>query len=540
MRLVRGTTMLNTPDLYTWTDSVSIFDQSSKKVIGTLIVEYTARLYTDVRNLTSTRAYHITCTQRVIFPNANISKFGPGDITGFLKYPAMMTATVNLNAGSNGGSFYVVDYKPKTMNTAVMTSQSGALNSQTTSSLQHTTGSSTSETNSYEVGVSLGIFGDSPTGGFSTMEGHSETTSEDQAFSTGQAVGRGTQSASSNSMSIKDWAAYAALDAKNAMLSWVWGQEYPWNVIEFHNTHQKSPDSVKLPEYVKDLLWDSGKSGSSPQQIYPPSKLSLFGINFLMKCSWLYPVSDQTPIDTVSFTHALTYYQGSHEITTVTPADLSVTLAQVALAYGSSSSTSPYKSAQIDLGKLALEPVRKDASGHRAIVGFVPTQFVVQPPGISPEVNAAPIFSIKSGANNLYIRGSGFAAPSGEDVPMSADLTTGDAQLEVDFKIVDVNRDYTLFLKHWKTGAAPCLMQIWINQSPTSAPVVSRHIDSLEAGSGTNNVSTIILRRKSYNTAEYYDYLTLGLNTIIIKLSPSQDGASGASCGYAIRALAIG
>jgi hypothetical protein len=501
-------------DLHVWTESAPLSATGSGTQYGTLFVEYEVRPYTNVRNLGAARAYVISCKQRIVIPSACQS-----GTTSFTGYPAFLTNSMTLLPQSEDDSFALIDYAPKTLNSSIATTQSTSGGQESSASLQYTTGSSLAQTNSYDVSVNLGLNADALTGGASRSQSHSDTYTVDQSLSTGAVHGQETQMGASDAITIKDWASYGSVDKANQVPSWTWAQEYPWDVLEF----QTSVGSyVLLPDYVKQRLCQG-----TPPVVFPPSKLALFGLSFVSRASWLYTMADTAqPADVVSFRHAVSYATATHGIfDTKIQGEIDQVLPSWALPAAGATAT------QLDLGRLALDPIPSDPNAGGAIVGFVLSQFVVAP---SPTAH----FSVKSAANNLLVTGTGFDTPASDDAAMQASAvsTTTPAVMRVEFKIADVDEIYVLFIKHWKTTPAGCVMTLTINAGRQGSATVIRHVDAEEAGSGTDNMAKIVLRNRDYTTGEFYDYLQMGLNTVDITVTPA---APATSAGYAVRALAV-
>ena len=411
-----------------------------------------------------------------------------------------------------------MDYTPKTLNSAVTSSQSGSVANNVQSSTEHTSGSSTSETNTFEFSANVGIFAGDLTGGVSDSYSKSTTHEHSTSDSTGASRGSDVSNATSDSMSIKDWGSFATVDATNQNLRWFWGQQYPWDVLTYHNVDPKSGEIV-LPPSVVDLLYDSAQ-----QQVFPPCQLSLFGINLVSKATWLCLQPAGAPDEAISFTHTLFTFTGTHG-TNGSGAAFSVRLT----VNPDFSWTSP----QLSLAQLALNALPGPEADERSTVGFVLSQFTffgqAQPKGGSDQ------FSIRSPGNNLLISGSGFNAPASNDAPMTANLSgTSPATMTIFFKVASETEDLTLYLKQWKTTPLGCTISIAINDNPG----IVRHVDSLEAGSGTDNILRVMLRNTDYTSPEFYDYVVMGLNRITLSISGDPVTPPQPS-GYAIRAVAI-
>lgn len=492
---------------------------SHKEQFGVLLSEYQVTEYWDVRTTAAgssrMRAYIVTLQQRLTLYNEKADSFGLLNAgTVYTDYPVVAVQKVAPATTSSGVSFYLEDYSPKTLNAAVSTSNNQDTSSNTSGSVQHTAGSSTSVTNSWEVSGSVGFFGLDPTGSESGGFSSSTTNTLEQSRSTSRGTEAGTSKGASSSMSIKDWASYAFLDKSKQAPSWVWGQEYPWNVINFRNSEDKT--TIDLPPYVRTLLCDG-------KYVYPPSHIAQFGLDFVAHAKWIFYVDGAVGSDdeTADFSHALTYWTGSHSGAGDPSLKLTVTMAPFAL-------NEPIETLQLNLPCLALRPITRAGSGNGAIIGFVKSEFII-PPGASPVE-----FRLTSAARNLYIsKGKGFDTLAGNDAVLTAGNISANfpASFLLRFKVIDPDLELSLHLRHWKTTNVGCLMTLNIN-----GHVITRHVDTANAGGGSDNVTTITLRSLDYTNPDIYDYLTVGMNEIVVTIMPA-DGK--ALCGYALRALAI-
>jgi hypothetical protein len=492
---------------------------SPPSAYGTLLSEYDVTEYWDLRTSTAgsnpARAYIVALKQRLTLYNDTADGFaGLLAPDAYSSYPILAVQAVSPLPTAGNMTFYLEDYSPKTLNAAVSTTQNQGTDAQTSSSLQHTAGSSTSETNSFEVSDSVGFFGMDPTGSVSAGYTNSTTNTTERSDTRSRGRERGVQSSAGASMSIKDWGSYAFLDANKQNPSWAWGQEYPWNVISFRGTADQGK-TISLPPYVQKQLCDG-------TFLYPPSQISQFGLDFVVHAKWIFYVDGQAGPDDeqVSFDHTLTYWEGSHS-SVGDPGKLTVVAVMEPMALAAKLET-----VTLNLPVLSLEPITSTGIGNGAVVGFVQTEFIAPP--------SANKFRLKSSANNLYIsQGTGFDAPADDDSVLTAENISSStpASLLVQFKITDPDIELTLHLKHWKTTPAGCALTIDVNGQS-----IMRHIDSMNASGGTDNITSITLRTRDYTSPEYYDYLVMGLNVISVSIAPS---VSGSTCGYALRALAI-
>lgn len=496
------------------------------ETIGTLLSLYEVTEYRDLRQsygaagppggLKAMRGYIVSLHQKLSLVNGQANTFASLEpVTSYSGYPVLAVQMVTPSTSVAGLNFFVEDYHPKTLNAAISTSGNQSNSSDSTTSVQHSSGSSNSVTNSYEVSDSVGFSGEAPTGGVSASMGGSTTSTIEQSVSQGHTASRGALNGTSASMTVKDWSSYAFLDSAKQQLSWVWGQEYPWNVISFRDLVDSSGPAIKLPAYVLARLWDR-------TNLYPPSELSQFGVDFVATARWIfYLADDATPEDeVVNFAHAFTYWQGTHD---PNGASLVVMAADT-----------PIDSVSLNLPLLALDPIVSTGPRNGAIIGFVKSEFIA-----APASDGLP-FRAKSGSNTLYATGLGFDAPATNDAVLSALAITAAAPAQVTllFKVTDAMVELDLHLKHWKLSDAGCVVTIAINEPDPANPLapIVRHVDARESGSGTDNLMSIMLRSKDYTSNDFYDYLTVGLNTIVITVSPAEGQQT---CGYALRALAI-
>lgn len=531
--------MLDIRELYTQAVAEPI--KINGVVYGTTHIRYEVRQITDVRNLRTARAYRITCTQRIVIPNLKPWDPTPSGSTQFTNYPALLTSRFKIAAGTASDQ-RLLGYTPRTMNTAIMTSASQSDGKTNMTSQQHTAGSSISQTNTYSDSVSLGFFGDAPTGSVSHDQSNSRTTEQNYSRSMGAESGASQERSGSESMSIKDWASYSFLDIEdNTSPTWVWGQEYPWDVIQFRYCPSEPPpnpppqdpnqntNDVLLPQYVMARLFNTDGNPDPKKAttiVVPPSQLSLFGIDFTMKAAW--HVSPAAAVDqSVTIHHAVRHLTASHGLEDKKPTEAAgpedkkpyVRLFPIPGEYRSS--------AELDLTLLGLDPVRDGGSDNGAVIGFIASKFIV------PPTEEGALFKIISEANTLQVTGTGFTAA------LSTDFSKGAVTLTIQFKIIDDTVDYVLFMKHWKTAEAGCELKFVFNGD--QANPVFRHVDGEEGEGGDDNLSTVALRNRDYTSIDYHDYLVLGLNTIDVTITPetSTSAASG-HAGYLLRAIAIG
>lgn len=535
--------MIQSRDLYTYQIKATLAPtgaaDSAGKPFGTTIITYEIRRYENLKNLKKTFAYHIICTQRIVIPNPAPYQPGPNDINLYANYPALFSNQIEFKNPPSGQSLHILTYSPRTINAAIsMTSSEGDQSSQSTSR-QHTTGSATSQTNSYGASASLGFIGDSPTGSLSGNYEHSTTTEHSQSTGRGSESGSQHDVSGSDAFTVKDWAAYAYTDASDSIMTWVWGQEFPWNVIQYRYTTSKD-GPITLPQFANDRLYDQ-----QTKQVLPPSQLSQFGVDFTMKAAWV--VEPLPTATTIQLSHTIDYFTASHSmpandtsanaVPTATPS-LNCTLNSI----GKAAVDSPV----LDLCLAGLDPITATGPTQAAIIGFVPNQFLVGPvPGAA---GTAPTkFKIISANNNLMIddateykpftaadAGAGFAASETALIARFSENCPTLTMLAA-FKVIDTTSNYSLNLKSWVTGSAGALITIVINGN-TANPLV-KLVDAREAEGGERNLLTISLRDLDFGSVDFHNYLLPGLNTLSITLAPENDDYK--NCVYQLRAISV-
>ena len=551
--------MFKKKDPYSFTKFCTLLNGTDP--IGSIFFEYQVTSYDDVQleDFTSiqksqNRKFLLHCTQRINIFNPSGMVLSPEKkLDSYDNYPVMINTSISIGPSTSGWDFRLLDYSPQTVNTKIQSSgTSGDSTGQTRgSSTNSTVGSSTSQTNSYGVSVSVGAadMGDfiSVSGSVSSNYEHSSTNSYDQSHSIGSDSSSSKSNETSNSaaMSIKDWGAYALINPVNKNPSWTFGQEYPWDAIDCRRTNgAPNPDTknknannqvnIVIPSAMSLRLYDG-------VSLYPPSQLSMFGVNFVMKAFWLVTIENGTP-DEVTIDHVINYFSGSHILTGST-GPVSVYMDKQPSILNVSSDES--LSTTINLALMALDPL--GLQNKAAIIGFIPNKFIIQPTPATATAAAIP-FKIISASNNLMIKdtttypslsasgaGAGFT-PSETALTATFSASCTALQMTLYFKVIDTVNDYTLFMKHWNTGAMGVMLTLVINGN--TANPITKYVDALEAEGGENNLLSIVLRNQNYASIDYHDYLQLGLNSIQITIQPI-GGQFVADCGYQLRAISI-
>ena len=530
-------------DPYTYFDTFALLANSI--AVGTAQREYSAKLYDDVRmcdinavgTAKSSRKYRLELTQRVRVCNTSSIAFAESAAV-YQDYPVLLTAVLEID--NTNAITTLLSYSPRTLNAKVETAGSQADQNGTTQSvaLGSSSGSSQTQTNSYGASVSVGMDGPSASANYE----HSSASTSEQSSSTTNDSGHSSGRDVSNSatMSIKDWGAYALVNPDQTLL-WTFGQEYPWDVIQFRQFtgQQASQQQLEVPQAVLARLYDSVTNS-----LYPPSHLSVFGFDFVMKSMWLVEVPNGD-LETLDVLSQLSYYTASHSTTPnpngSTPPEVAIVSRDVnPTALQTASSTQ--LTTTVDLALLALDPV--GTNGDTAIVGFVANRFNILPSVVTASGQSA--FAIPSPTNHLIVRDiSNYAGASAPDV--GAGFTATDSGLIANFtpnqtplvmrfhfKITNTHQDYTLFLKHWKLSDTTIQLSIAIN----GTGLMTRIVDAYEAEGGESNLTTIKLRDLSFGTIDFHDYLQLGLNTVDITILPATAPTAATPC-YQLLAASI-
>jgi len=359
---------------------IELRNGSDGPIFGHSILDYEIHRRRDVQNLGSRLGYLMTLKQRIIIPNQNGYQAGPTSNKKYENYPAILVNAIDLKV-NNKGRILLERIFPKTLNSSVSTSQSSDVNK--TSSVSHETssGSSNTNVNTFGVAINAGLFGELPMGGLTLDYGHSweHGVSSSSSDGNGSSAMRGTSA--NETMSIKDWSAYGFLDAKAINPTWIWGQSYPWDVIQYN--HSDGNSIINLPSFVIDRL-------QNENLVLPPSQLSLFGLDFTMTAGWLIDFPDGvTEGETIELTHTTTSFTASHSI----PADkISATLQSQ-----NSANEAQYSSGPLDLSTYSIIPLNGAGPGNGAAIGFAATSFIIVP------TRPTDIFKIISPANTLQI-----------------------------------------------------------------------------------------------------------------------------------------
>ncbi|HVZ54323.1 MAG TPA: hypothetical protein VG986_20330 [Pseudolabrys sp.] len=566
--------MFKRQDPYSYTQFLTLYNNGGEtsQPIGVLAVEYRVNLYNDVLvqnqnsvNQPRNQQFLLYCTQRLFLINPGNSSIAP--ITGstqgteyFANYPALIESYMQV-VKSSGVTLNLMDYSPHTVNTAVQqTSSAGSSSSQTQGTTSSsTTGSSFSQSSTYGTSVTVG---DTFSGATASYE-YTTSSSKEQSSTTGQdaSASAGRDASSSASMSIKDWGSYASVNPVYVYPTWVFGQEYPWNAIDcryagstqYPGVKDSSGNYISKPNPNQFEMFISNSMAANLYDgayLYPPSELSMFGLNFVMKCSWRIYVDDSASTE-VTLTHYIDYYSASHMVAPSgqsTPAyepKVYLDKTPATLSISPIATDDQTFSIKLDLNVMGLDPLGVNSSS--AIVGFLPVKFI-PPATIAPPATSASLpqtFKTIAATNDLMIENAtdyGSLTDSGFSVSQACLTANWSSTQNIPytvvlyFKVIDSVGEYTLNIKHWVAQPTGVQLTIVINEDTSNT--ITRYVTDIEGEGGDNNILSIALRDLDFGSIDYHDYLQLGLNSISITMQPiNSDWA--ANSGYQIRAISI-
>jgi hypothetical protein len=311
----------------------------------------------------------------------------------------------------------------------------------------------------------------------------------------------------SQSMSIKDWSSYGLIDSTGINPGWLFGQAYPWDVLQYNQPGDAS--NINLPNFVVAQLYDSGMA-------LPPSQLSQFGIDFTMTASWMLVYPDAITVDeTVTFEHTITCLTASHQLSGNADSPITATL-QTASAANSNKVTSP----ALSLSAYGLTPLTATAVSQSTAIGFSAANWTIAP------TSARGTCKVVSPGDTLQVEAVGF------DETMTSDFSAA-TSVTLTFKVPDHNLPYTLALMHWIGAGGDPVEVAWNVNGKGSGTL---YVDSTQGEGAQNNASVIAMRDNDFSSMSFHDYLIVGTNTVTLTMT--RDGSDATS--YCLNAIAIG
>ena len=523
--------------------------KEEKELIGYLVAEYYIKKYDQLQAKDFNGIMHqrdqffmVHCSQRIVIYNKEGLQVNPDEnASSYDNYPALINTFINLECEADGFELQLLDLSPKTVNTQVQNSGSTGsdVGKTTTNSRSNTVGSSTAQTNSYGASVSVSLMDFS----VSTNYEHSNTDTHEQSRTSGtdRANSENRNESETAAMSIKDWGSYSVINPENKNATWIFGQEYPWSAIDCRKTdcsknhNNDSQVQLIIPDQMVARLFDG-------KMLYPPSQLSMFGVNFLMKGLWLVKLPPNASAD-ISFNHEVNYFSASHCVESIDKTG-SAPAKQVVNVYMDKDPVrlnAETLTTTVNLGALALDPL--GTGSKEAILGFLPNKFMVKPEPASSSNPPVPFKSLADSNTLLVLDSTNYQnCGIGSGFKSSGSLLTGTFSQQCQtlsitayFKVTNVIDNYSLFMKHWKIGTADIKLTITINNDQSNQIV--KYIDSIESEGGEKNLLSIDLRDQNYSSVDYYDYIQLGLNSITISIEQIDGYVEGG--GYQLRAMSV-
>lgn len=545
--------MFRKQDPYSFIQSQTLYiskPDGGQQSIGILMTDYKAVLYNDVQALTTgsvdqpdEQQFILTCTQRILLKNPTNSSMTPLQVgstaeESFENYPALLNASISLTdqLGNlpQGVTVELLDYSPQTVNAAVQQNTSAGTSSGASTSTAKTTGSSYAQSSTYGVSVTAG---DTFSGTTASYE-HSTTRTSEQSQTEQSGTSSDKESSGSESMSIKDWGSYSYVDPLNQSPAWIFGQEVPWNAIECRfstgtaNPNNSNQVEMFISQYMAANLYDGCF-------LYPPTELSMFGLNFVMKTVWRVHVDDSVP-PTITLNNPILCYTASHALTSSgTPVVYMDSLPATLYVQSPDGTGLVAPAVTIDLNVMGLDPI--GVNNPVAIIGFIPARFNPQPNSFG---NLPQGFRTLATTNDLMIDDTTtYPSQPGTGMMVQGNCLTVSwnavlpypFEITLYFKIIDAVNEYSLQLKHWKTGNTGTKLTFVVNGDPDQT--ITKYVDAQEGEGGDGNVLVVSLRNLDFSSIDYHDYLQLGLNSVSIKMEPIEDDED--DYGYQIRAIAI-
>lgn len=475
-------------------------------VVGVIHAQYEVGRYVDTKNLISREAYIIECTLRACIQPEFAYELKPRSASNYERYPALLKTSAKIIGYQDKFDLHLISYDPKTLNSSIERGQTTSNSAGTEVTREHTKTDSRSHGHSFTLGASGG-YQATPVGMLSFDWNWYQGREHSQSNSNGSSKQRSTESSGSASMSIKDWGSYASVDPTSKFVSWIWGQEYPWNILQYNALDEN--DGIVLPQFVRALLTES-------PYIHPPSDLSLFGIDFTSKSSWmLYKNDDNRSDDFIQFQHDIDYTVASHGLkSSSASSELSGADSEpfaVLNNYGALKLTSQ----PVDLCRLALAPL---PSGI-AVIGF-------RKPQLRKLIANTSSGRIISDNNDLLVDIQGFSQGFESRVN-----DTQKSSIVVQFKLADDRASATLQIRHWIAGAGACRLKISINGNQLPDKYATDPFDA----NGEQNLLLVTLRHQDFSSQNYCDYLVPGINLVNIEF----DSPSDTPCVYTLDALGV-
>ena len=453
---------------------------------GESVVECEIYRYTSASNLDLKKGYYVLAKQRIIIPNDNTPGLGAVSVQNYDNYPAILNNKITLDVNNNA-KVKIHDLFPKTLNSNISISSSSHNGDSRTQIQQHTSGSSINNINTFGVNVSGGVMLGLPVFNIGLSYSHTWGNSYNKQNSIGLNTTHQSDSNFGNNMSVKDWSSYSKLGNNNKEVSWVWGQTYPWDVLNYN--YAREGNDINLPQFIQNRMLTSNS-------VLPPSELSLYGLDFTTQASWFVEFEDDIVEDEVlSLSHEIECYTASHGFLS--------SRVSASLDDSSQAKACQFSSEPLNMSRYSLAPVEVYNADGASIV-FKNDKFTYKPEAEADD------FKIISANNELELSGSGFMET------MKSSLKNN-AKIDIYFKVDSNGSNYDLFIMHWvKDNKTPCNINWTINDKYKGSSVVNAISDI----NGEDNMTKISLRNNNYSLLNSFDYLVMGLNKIELEIVP--------------------
>lgn len=453
------------------------------------------------------QGYVVTCSARLRI-EGNPTEVNSTITTSYAGYPALIQSGMTMSGFDPAAVACELNhYAPKTLNSSTQSTRSGGTSQGKAIERQHTVGSSQSTTNSFGANVQLGMQGEVPTGDMGANFQYSSTSEQSVSDLSGLTQNVGEDASASTTVNIMDWAAIATVTELDQSIEWWWGQEYPWNVIRYHDKVASLDDNISLPDHIIRILHEDGV-------LLPPSELAMFGTDFTTKARWLVTANSGLPFDSpLSLSSDPTVYLGTHTLSGEgEKATVNATLKKTTTAF------SPNPCKIESLAKLALVPLAMGTTFTGAI------NFRVSPAFASPLGPAEGMRAFVSVSNELMAVAS---AEFGPDMSVKLDAKTS-ATLKLFFKVDDRNSHVNLTLRCWKDGASNVSVRMLIHPDrdkllPTETVTLTRHVDWKKADGSNNALLAVDLRNRDYFSDDCCDFLETGTNVVELQFTSTGD-----------------
>lgn len=522
-------------DLNTVRKKIDIYEKNKR--IGYVLCSYSVVKVDEYENLGFTSKinnlnssnYLLNISQRIIYFNINSTSSLLENNGEYKDYPIILNGNINITK-HDCVDITVMDYSPKIINTEINKTESNTDSEGKTTSISKssTTGNSTSGT------ISLGV---SPLGPSIDVSG---TYSQDNSVTDSQdnSLSKNNDQSNSFSMAIEDWGSYAYVNTLKDMqigVGWDFGQQSPWNSLRYKEIYnldtinEENKVLVKLPNNVLSKLIDN-------DTLLPPSGISLYGFDFIMEGSFLIKMNDPI-IEDIEIEHLFMLSKGTHKkegnmVKVYKDQNPSP------LFFKPNCLPEYFPKTKITPSVLSLNPI--GSKFNSAVIGFFHKSFDLLP---TDKLG----FKITSFENDLIIRSSEITFNNTSpysliknSLCLSFSEEHNEISFDIFFKIADSYNNYNLIFKNWildSSKSSDCMgveLKFIINDDEETG--ITKIVNDCFREGGQSNILSFNLRNLDYQSVDFYNYLTIGLNKISVKVRKID---SSINMKYLINAISI-